>query len=91
MKRGEKFTLKKGEIKSLSGTRHDLEYLGIEDQLVSFNFYKSRRNPCKILVPLDRIVDGKGPINILKYSFLIPELHEDNITLEYFCRTSKNQ
>ncbi|KKL68298.1 hypothetical protein LCGC14_2126400, partial [marine sediment metagenome] len=63
MKRDERLTLRKGEIKSLPGTCDNLEYLGIEDELLSFNFYKPRSS-CKVLIPLDRINNDQDPVNI---------------------------
>lgn len=83
MKPNERIILRKGILESLSGTDDNLEYLGIENNLLSFNFLKPNLNPCKVLIPLERIDNRKNPINILKYQFLISELAEEEVTLKY--------
>ena len=85
----ERITLRKGNLESIPGTDDNLEYLGIENNLLSFNFRKPHLGSCKVLIPLKRIDDRKNPITIIKYQFLVPRLTEEEITLEYICPVSK--
>ena len=89
MESDERVILRKGILEYLPGTDDRLEYLGIENNLLSFNFRKPNLGPCKVLIPLERIDNRKNPINILKYQFLISELAEEEVTLKYLCPNSR--
>ena len=85
MKKNERLVIQKDHDAQINQHWHFLEYLGLDDQFLSFNYHKSSGD-CKVLIPLDK-VKHDDPITIMKQQFHVEKFSPDEVTLKYIGRT----
>jgi len=89
MKKNERLVLQKGHDVQVNQHWHSLEYLGLDDQFLSFNYQKSRGD-CKVLIPLDKVKQD-DPITIMKQQFQVEKYSPQEVTLKYIGRTANKR